>query len=71
LSNVFPFPTIIGIHHTQIAIPRNAEAAAREFYCSVRGLTQVAKPDILIERGGFWVAVGDINVLINAEDGVD
>ncbi len=64
-------PVIIGVHHVQITIPKGAEAAARDFYCGVLGLVEIEKPEALKHRGGFWLAVGDRQVHVAVEDGVD
>lgn len=50
---------IARLNHAQITIPRGAEEQAREFYCGVLGLPEIAKPDSLAGRGGFWVQLGD------------
>ena len=62
---------ILGIHHAQITIPKGAEDKAREFYCGVLGLKEIPKPEALAGRGGFWLEVGDRQVHIGTEDGVD
>lgn len=62
---------ILGIHHTQISIPKGAEPQAREFYCDVLGLPEVGKPAALAGRGGLWLQVGDKQVHVGSEDGVD
>lgn len=64
-------PAIAGIDHVQITIPIGAEDEARRFYCDVLGLTEIAKPDALAGRGGLWCALGDIQLHIGTEDGVD
>lgn len=63
--------TIVGLHHAQITIPRAAEAQARQFYCEVLGLPEISKPASLQSRGGFWLQVGDRQVHVGVEDGVD
>jgi catechol 2,3-dioxygenase-like lactoylglutathione lyase family enzyme len=62
---------IVSIHHAQITIPKGAENAAREFYCGVLGLKEIAKPVSLAGRGGFWLEVGDQQVHVGVEDDVD
>jgi len=62
---------IVGIHHVQITVPKGGEPVAREFYCSLLGLKEIEKPDSLKTRGGFWLAVGDRQVHVGTEDGVD
>ncbi|GGA41801.1 glyoxalase [Kroppenstedtia guangzhouensis] len=59
------------IHHAQITIPRGAEEEARHFYCEVMGLTEIPKPDSLKGRGGFWLRLGDVEIHVGTEDGVD
>lgn len=63
--------SITGLHHAQISIPRGAEEAGRAFYCGVLGLAEIEKPLALRERGGFWLQVGQQQVHVGTEDGVD
>ena len=62
---------ILRLHHAQITIPRGAEEQARQFYCSLLGLPEIEKPDSLKARGGFWLQVGQQQVHVGTEDGVD
>ncbi len=62
---------IVALHHAQITVPKDAEAAARQFYCEHLGLQEVPKPEVLRARGGFWVQLGPIQVHVGTEDGVD
>ncbi len=62
---------ILAIHHAQISIPKGAEDEARRFYCGVLGLPEIPKPDELAGRGGFWLQIGDRQLHVGAEDGVD
>ena len=62
---------IIGLHHAQITIPKGAEAEGKHFYCHVLGLPEIEKPFSLKGRGGFWLKVGDREVHVGTEDGVD
>lgn len=62
---------ITAIHHVQITIPPDAEEAARAFYCGLLELPELAKPASLAGRGGFWVAVGDRQLHLGTEPGVD
>ena len=59
------------LHHAQITIPTGAEDEARRFYCEVLGLDEVEKPDALAGRGGFWLQLGDQQVHVGTEDGVN
>lgn len=62
---------ILAIHHAQVTIPKGEEENARAFYCGVLGLSEITKPDELAGRGGFWLQVGDRQLHIGTEDGVD
>jgi putative intracellular protease/amidase/catechol 2,3-dioxygenase-like lactoylglutathione lyase family enzyme len=62
---------IRGIHHVQLTVPRGAEEEARRFYCLILGLPEIQKPASLTGRGGLWLQVGDRQVHIGVEDGVN
>ena len=62
---------ILGIEHVQITVPPEAVAQARAFYCDLLGLPEIEKPEGLRKRGGFWLQVGDRQVHVGVEDGVD
>lgn len=59
---------ILAIHHAQITIPNGAEEDARRFYCGLLGLREIAKPDELAGRGGFWLQVGDQQLHFGTEE---
>ena len=40
-------------------------------YGELLGLREIAKPDALAGRGGFWLELGDIQFHVGAEDGVE
>lgn len=62
---------IVRLHHAQITVPCGSEAQARQFYCALLGLPELPKPAALEGRGGFWLQVGDSQVHVGTEDGVD
>ena len=62
---------ITSLDHVQITIPVGAEPQGRAFYCGLLGLSEVAKPDALKDRGGFWLRIADRDVHVGTEDGVD
>ena len=62
---------LLAYHHVQVNIPVGEESAAREFYCGVLGLTEIEKPEVIRYRGGFWLQVGDSQLHIGTEEGVD
>ena len=58
---------MIALHHVQVASPRGGEDDARRFYAGALGLTEVAKPDALRERGGAWFRAYDALGAVSAE----
>ncbi|MFT3709709.1 MAG: VOC family protein [Archangium sp.] len=62
---------IVSLHHAQITVPRGAEMAARKFYCEQLGLREIAKPEVLLKRGGFWLELGAVQIHVGTEDGVE
>ena len=62
---------ITAIHHIQITVPPDAESAAQAFYCGILGFTEIDKPASLAGRGGFWLQIGDLQLHVGTEDGVD
>jgi catechol 2,3-dioxygenase-like lactoylglutathione lyase family enzyme len=62
---------ITGIDHVQITVPATGVAAARAFYCGFLGLPEIEKPAALRDRGGFWLRVGDRQVHVGTEEGID
>ena len=50
------------LDHIQLAFPAGSEDALREFYCASLGMTEVAKPEPLQGRGGFWATAGSLQV---------
>lgn len=63
--------SIVRLHHAQITIPKGTEEQARQFYCGVLALPEIEKPEALQGRGGFWLQVGDRQVHVGTEDGVE
>lgn len=49
---------ILGFDHVQVAIPAGGEEAARAYYGSLLGMTEVAKPAAMAGRGGCWFSSG-------------
>lgn len=62
---------ILGLHHAQITIPKDAEELGRKFYCSLLDLPEIKKPIALQNRGGFWLQVGNLEVHIGTENDFD
>jgi len=59
--------TIIGVHHIQLAMPPGGEDAARRFYSSLLGISEVPKPPDLAKRGGVWFETPSVRVHLGVE----
>jgi catechol 2,3-dioxygenase-like lactoylglutathione lyase family enzyme len=66
-----PADRIVGIDHVQITVPPDEVAVARAFYCALLGIPEIEKPDRLKGRDGFWLQVGDRQVHVGIERGID
>jgi catechol 2,3-dioxygenase-like lactoylglutathione lyase family enzyme len=62
---------LLSVDHAQITIPKGAEDAARSFYCEVLGFSEIAKPEVLQGRGGFWLELDEFQIHVGTEDGFD
>jgi catechol 2,3-dioxygenase-like lactoylglutathione lyase family enzyme len=60
-------PRVARIDHIQIAAPEGCEPAAREFYGSLLGMTEIEKPPLLRARGGCWFQCGSQQLHIGVE----
>jgi catechol 2,3-dioxygenase-like lactoylglutathione lyase family enzyme len=59
--------TVIALDHVQLAMPKDEEARAREFYGDLLGMEEVAKPEPLAGRGGVWFERGPVKVHLGVE----
>jgi catechol 2,3-dioxygenase-like lactoylglutathione lyase family enzyme len=55
------------LHHVNITVPGEAEAAARHFYRHVLGLAEITKPDAARSRGA-WYQLGGVQLHLSIED---
>jgi catechol 2,3-dioxygenase-like lactoylglutathione lyase family enzyme len=55
------------VDHIQIAAPEGCESSAREFYGTLLGLHEIAKPEPLRARGGCWFQCGPQQLHIGVE----
>ena len=46
------------LHHAQVFYPPGEEANARQFYTGALGLEEIARPAVLRDRSGIWLAAG-------------
>jgi len=60
---------ILTLDHIQLAMPKDGEAAAREFWVGLIGLTEIEKPPALQSRGGLWLALGGAELHLGVEPG--
>ena len=56
------------LHHVQLAIPTGGEDVARRFYIEGLGLTEVAKPEPLRDRGGLWLRDPGVEIHLGVEE---
>lgn len=59
------------LHHAQINVPRRDEAKARDFYLKTLGLREIPKPPALRGNGGFWIDLGNVQVHVGLQDGIE
>ncbi len=62
---------IVELNHVNVRVPASQEAAAKHFYASVLGLTEVPKPPELKGRGGAWYQIGDTQLHLSRDDRSD
>lgn len=57
----------LALHHVNITVPGEAEAAAKHFYKDVLGLEEITKPDQSRSRGA-WYQLGAVQLHLSVED---
>jgi len=60
-------PRVTHLDHIQLAAPAGCEHAARDFYGSLLGMTEIEKPETLRARGGCWFQCGSQQLHIGVE----
>ncbi|MGI8514133.1 MAG: VOC family protein [Acidimicrobiia bacterium] len=60
-------PSVIELHHIQLAMPEGEEVKAVEFYEGILGIPQVPKPSHLVGRGGCWFESGSVRLHLGVE----
>src|SRR2546428_6013626 len=58
------------LHHVNVTVPAELEAATKEFYGSVLGLQQVPKP-AASRPSGAWYQIGSTQLHLSVEDGAE
>ena len=61
---------VTALHHVNVTVPTELEAAAKEFYGSVLGLKQVPKP-AAARQIGAWYQIGGNQLHLSVEDGAN
>lgn len=59
----------IAIDHVQLTVPPELEVVCRDFYANVLGLREIPKPAALMDRGGYWFEIGEVQLHIAIEAG--
>jgi catechol 2,3-dioxygenase-like lactoylglutathione lyase family enzyme len=62
-----PEPVFTAIDHVQLAMPPGEEQKARAFYRDQLGMSEIAKPPALLDRGGCWFASGAVQIHLGVE----
>jgi len=60
---------VTALHHVNVTVPPEREAATKEFYGSMLGLQQVPKPGTS-RQSGAWYQIGGTQLHLSVEDGV-
>ena len=58
---------VTALHHVNVTVPDELEAATKEFYGSVLGLQQVPKP-AAARQSGAWYQIGATQLHLSVED---
>jgi catechol 2,3-dioxygenase-like lactoylglutathione lyase family enzyme len=58
---------VTSLHHVNVTVPPEHEAAARHFYGSLLGLRQIPKP-AAARQTGAWYQIGDNQLHLSVED---
>ena len=58
---------VTSLHHVNVTVPSELEAATKNFYRDVLGLTQVPKP-AASRQSGAWYQVGPMQLHLSIED---
>ncbi len=61
---------VTALHHVNVTVPAELEAAAKEFYGSVLGLQQIPKP-AASRQSGAWYQIGATQLHLSVEDEAD
>ena len=60
----------VALHHVNITVSGELEAAAKSFYGEILGLNQIPKPP-QSRPSGAWYQIGPVQLHLSVEDGVE
>ncbi|MFY9619010.1 MAG: VOC family protein [Pyrinomonadaceae bacterium] len=58
---------VISLHHVNVTVPAELEAAAKHFYVAVIGLKQIPKP-ATSRQSGAWYEIGEAQLHLSVKD---
>jgi catechol 2,3-dioxygenase-like lactoylglutathione lyase family enzyme len=58
---------VIALHHVNVTVPAELEAAAKDFYGLVLGLKQIPKPPTS-RQSGAWYQIGETQLHLSVEE---
>ena len=58
---------VTALHHVNVTVPADREAAAKHFYGSILGLEQIPKP-ATSRQSGAWYLIGQTQLHLSIED---
>ena len=58
---------VIALHHVNVTVPAELEAAAKDFYGTVLGLERIPKP-LTSRQNGAWYQIGNTQLHLSVED---
>ena len=58
------------LHHVNVTVPPDLEAATKQFYGSVLGLEELSKPEGT-RKSGAWYQIGAAQLHLSIEDGAN
>jgi catechol 2,3-dioxygenase-like lactoylglutathione lyase family enzyme len=58
---------VTALHHVNVTVPAELEAATKEFYGSTLGLTQIPKP-AASRQAGAWYQIGQTQLHLSVDD---
>ena len=58
---------VTALHHVNVTVPAELEAAAKDFYGFVLGLRQIPKP-AAARQSGAWYQIGENQLHLSVED---